>query len=642
MLDATLYDLHWHPTNGITWSTVANWLDYSGNQPQPADHYPGGKAGALDATDFNSSDGGAGNCIVDQNVTIAALTLENGYQGAIAMNNSVTVTGYSANNNPYAGNLVGGSITLGGWVDNKGPEKGGDLIYQGSNAVADWGGGGVPGTKFLFRDVGSGIGPGTLRVQDGASITVTGLGDHTMEVNLQIGPSTGSEPPSKVTLGSGFTSNVNFGSKSTIAIQPGGELHLDTWVSDTGGSLTSPLTSPEPIDNQGLIERTGNGVVEVQFPIKNSAGGSSLQINSGTLNVSKVDAATRRAVEQDLGSTTLFTGATLRVAGTGYKMFGGSFATSQAQGVMAVPILDGNLEVAGGSVSARPVGLNVTGSFKTSGTVTFQGTVISQAFEEDGGSVTFVGNSTLNVTGSLTVNAGTFQFGDATGGVTITTTAGVQIAAGAVFSGYGSITGNVTNGGELDDTTGALAITGSYTQTGNGTTSVVMSGPFSVSGSLDEQGGTFTVTNAVTVSGNMTIESGATLYGNSLITVDSSLTNAGEIDIAGGTGPGPSPGSIVVQGDYTQTATGVLDMHLYSQGNDALTVKGTATLGGTLNVLLGNGYVPSPGSVYVLIGYGSRSGTFATLNLPTLSFGHWDPRYDDPSYPNSFSLWDLM
>ena len=41
--------------------------------------------------------------------------------------------------------------------------------------------------------------------------------------------------------------------------------------------------------------------------------------------------------------------------------------------------------------------------------------------------------------------------------------------------------------------------------------------------------------------------------------------------------------------------------------------------------------MPVPSNGFSVVSYGSRSGMFATLNLPTLSFGHWQPRYDNPT-----------
>ena len=47
---------------------------------------------------------------------------------------------------------------------------------------------------------------------------------------------------------------------------------------------------------------------------------------------------------------------------------------------------------------------------------------------------------------------------------------------------------------------------------------------------------------------------------------------------------------------------------------DQLTVSGTATLGGTLNVGLFGGFTPTPGSSFDVLTAGTRTGTFATVN----------------------------
>src|SRR5207248_3213778 len=46
---------------------------------------------------------------------------------------------------------------------------------------------------------------------------------------------------------------------------------------------------------------------------------------------------------------------------------------------------------------------------------------------------------------------------------------------------------------------------------------------------------------------------------------------------------------------------------------DRLSVMGTATLGGTLNVTLINGYTPTSGDSFTPVSYMMRSGTFATV-----------------------------
>ncbi len=58
---------------------------------------------------------------------------------------------------------------------------------------------------------------------------------------------------------------------------------------------------------------------------------------------------------------------------------------------------------------------------------------------------------------------------------------------------------------------------------------------------------------------------------------------------------------------------------------DYLDVTGAAALVGTLQVSLVNNFTPSPGQTFEILTWGSRSGTFSTLELPALggSLG-WD------------------
>jgi Ca2+-binding RTX toxin-like protein len=91
--------------------------------------------------------------------------------------------------------------------------------------------------------------------------------------------------------------------------------------------------------------------------------------------------------------------------------------------------------------------------------------------------------------------------------------------------------------------------------------------------------------------------------------------------------PGLSAGILDVTGNYTQTA-GELDIEIggLTPGtqHDQVAVIGAATLGGTLALDSISGFTPSPGDSFVVMTYGSHSGTFATetwSDLPgTLDF----------------------
>ncbi|RYX85828.1 hypothetical protein EON83_03485 [bacterium] len=89
------------------------------------------------------------------------------------------------------------------------------------------------------------------------------------------------------------------------------------------------------------------------------------------------------------------------------------------------------------------------------------------------------------------------------------------------------------------------------------------------------------------------------------------------INTAGRLKPGHSPGTITINGNFTQTSGGVLDMELGGtnpgSGYDQILVNGSANLGGTLNISRWNNYVPKDGDVYTLFTYYSKAGTFANF-----------------------------
>lgn len=105
--------------------------------------------------------------------------------------------------------------------------------------------------------------------------------------------------------------------------------------------------------------------------------------------------------------------------------------------------------------------------------------------------------------------------------------------------------------------------------------------------------------------------------------VNGSIANAGTL------APGNSPGTLSITGDYTQDASATLAMELggttMGSGYDHLAITGLATLSGTIQVELYNGYQPQMGATFDLLDWGSIDGTFAQVTLPGLQPGlSWD------------------
>src|SRR5262249_13146351 len=107
--------------------------------------------------------------------------------------------------------------------------------------------------------------------------------------------------------------------------------------------------------------------------------------------------------------------------------------------------------------------------------------------------------------------------------------------------------------------------------------------------------------------GNLVV-TGGTVFGAS--TISGNVTNSATIS------PGSSPGILTINGDYTQTASGVLNIEIGGTNAakphfDQLIISGKATLKGTLNISLINGFTPALGDSFQFMTYGSRSGDFS-------------------------------
>jgi hypothetical protein len=171
-------------------------------------------------------------------------------------------------------------------------------------------------------------------------------------------------------------------------------------------------------------------------------------------------------------------------------------------------------------------------------------------------------------------------------------------ASGAVFTtGAGSTTisktGTVTVGSTTS--TGALVANGDVSVFG-GTLQVASGSVVSIAA-----GKTMTISNTGKVKGSGTITGSV-------------------VNHVGTVAPGLSPGSLSINGNYTQNALGILEIEIASLTSfDRLLVNGTASLGGTLAVSLS--YSPTYGSTFDILDWTTRSGTFATLQLPALSGG---------------------
>jgi hypothetical protein len=222
-----------------------------------------------------------------------------------------------------------------------------------------------------------------------------------------------------------------------------------------------------------------------------------------------------------------------------------------------------------------------------------------------------------------------------------------KVGNGATWNVYGfDLTTNAARlriagaGTQILDSNGNNALAGFTTNTASGSFSVGAGYNFTVPGTFTNAGALNIMSGAAfsTGSGDYSQSAGTTMVDGTLTaahvvinggrlrgtgTIAANVTNAGVVI------PGDAPGTLTIQGNYTQTAAGALDINLGGAGgNSQLAVSGTATLAGALNVSLVNGFTPPSGAWFRILTYAARAGSFTTQTGLTLGGG----KFFVPSY----------
>jgi autotransporter-associated beta strand protein len=183
-----------------------------------------------------------------------------------------------------------------------------------------------------------------------------------------------------------------------------------------------------------------------------------------------------------------------------------------------------------------------------------------------------------------------------------------------VFSGV------IQNGGQSHGAGGSL------TKVGAGALS--LTGANTYTGKTNVYGGVLQVDGSIT--SNVFAQGSGTLAGTGTIRGD--VTN----HFHGTVSPGDAPGMLTVNGNYTQTRDGTLliDIAGANAGQfSVLNVLGTANLGGVLDPVLQNGFIPTIGESFVFLDYTALTGAFFGIQEPTFDNGmeHWSVAYR-PTY----------
>ncbi len=619
----------------------------------------------------------AGSVVYLQDVTVSGGTLAG--SGAIRGEGLVTLEAPQANNATYV--VTNGSTTI---VDGNLPNNGlvsiagGSLLFDGSNEA----GGQVTlsggGTVTLAAVPGSALGSvsGTTTSLLNVDNLIQGAGVIALDM---INQSVIRADESGATLDFILGQTVNQG---LVEASGGGRLSLRSMFDNTAGQLnarggTIIVRSGGVIDGgvvtidsggrleladgatSGAMVSNLGGVIATSGFITNRLDGQILNAAGGVIQVNDSD-----GLVFDQASTYTNSGV-IELNGSGPAS---GFSTTELL-LDGVVTLDGGGEVVLSNSSA-----NVIQSFAGGDdTLVNNDNWIHGAGQIGRNATTLVNHGLISADRPVTAAAGTGVLEidpgnggmdndgvmEATGGGTLRLRDGhYRNAGGEIRAAAGStvdlVSGAVVEGGRLGSTgSGQIRVDANnvtFDATGgmvvDANVQVGSAGRLRVLGGLENRGridvagqGQLQVDGPVTLTGGGVVNLAApdsrlvgypgSVPGDQLINVDNTITGSGTIlflDLVnnGVISPGNSPGTLTIQGAFTQGATGLLEIELAGTGAgqfDILNISGNALLGGGLQVSLLDGFLPEIGDTFDFLLASAVDGTFdpASVFFPTFS-----------------------
>ena len=408
-------------------------------------------------------------------------------------------------------------------------------------------------------------------------------------------------------------------------------------------NITSSVTLSRVLENNGSANW--------------SAG--SLVFNVGTLNNNGSFVASSNTTLQAYGTNSVAAGSNaFNNAGTFTKSGSGTTQfTISSSGVAfnnavtgSVSVQAGTLLLDGGGTNSGSVTVGVNGTLNATNNYSYAaGSTMTGAgvFSITGGTQTFGGPVTLS--GTFNLSGGTLAgAGDVTVSGTLNWSGGTMSGAGKTVIAAGSllnITSSVTlsrvlenNGsanwsaGSLVFNVGTLNNNGSFVASSNTTLQAYGTNSVAAGSNAFNNAGTFTKSGSGTT--QFTISSSGVTFNNAVtgsvsvqagtLSLISAPANGGSLAVKAGA-------TLSVSGPFANTAAGAVSIDIGgTAGNQFghLTVSGASTLSGTLNLSVVNGFSPAIGNTFQVMTFGSRSGTFTTVNGLVIGNGNqFSPAY---------------
>lgn len=468
-------------------------------------------------------------------------------------------------------------------------------------------------------------GQGGLTKKGTGTLTVSGANSYSgwtsvARGTLRAGAAGAFSPNSVHAVSSGATLSLNNFNQTIGGLSGFGAVTLGSATLTVGSAVDTAYGGT--ISGSGKLSKKGDG--ELSLTAANTYAGGTV-ISGGTL-------ATSHDAALGTGAVTLDAGGTLKPSGTltinSLSWNGGTVASAVVSSLLRV---SGNLALSGVGQfdfsSFSGVSVDTEYAILTAANLAsfasgdFAG-LSNSVFRVDAATNTLYVSFSGTTSGPVLQNNGpyfTLQNANflvdgnvVTGGPTDdNTVAGLTFQPGSSLTVYNRLfltNGEVTvdNGQAVLEGPGTLVGPNGFTKLGAGMlnifTDVLVNGTARIAAGTLAVNGIFTATDIFVQLGAM-LKGAGVIFGN--------VINSGTV------APGNSPGTLTVNGNFTQTSTGALQIELASPGVfDRLVVSGNASLAGTLAVQSFGGFAPAYGQQFNFLQAGTITGTFDTITMP--------------------------
>jgi fibronectin-binding autotransporter adhesin len=442
---------------------------------------------------------------------------------------------------------------------------------------------------------------------------------------------------------------INLGSNASIIVPFGGTstnyfINQGTIVQNAGIGATNTINVSDTVfefdNSQGAITNLSGTLILPYFQGSlagtfYAAAGATIQLGGGT------------------ASTPVVPGTPLVLGGSGQYQFISGYLYAPANLPANLSLQGGLLELGagfqGGAITNLTLdGMELTNQSSTTLPVRGTFTIINSGGYTTGsygqyeplgpgvyGNYTVAAGGFLSLSNAAMYGAVTVTNGGVLNGVYYSFIYGnLTVANGGIFNGTAELYGTTTvaAGGELNpkpdiDVFGPMTNSGIINLT-NSAISFYNDGTTNEQGSvLNEAGGLVDIWDDTAVGAR-----GSSIDGSGYLINQGRIINSSGLGLVGLISPfatnsgtiTANTATIVLDELWTLLPAGSLNIGLNSATNygsfvistNYPSLVGTADLAGAFNITLNNGYIPTDGTIFSVLSYGSETGTFSSLGLP--------------------------